>query len=146
MSLLKFEHDESSLDNVEDKFYSITSKTEISKLIVNLMWRLFPVSNNSETIKNDYDKLIEKSREVQIIFLISREVSLIETAQPLIKANYKTNKIGPFYANLQTLLNTLVNNDEIWIFRQYAAKFNSVLVFGDKNCRKSHVCYSIINF
>ena len=38
---------------MEDEFFSMNTKTEISKLIINLMGRLFPVSNNSEIMENN---------------------------------------------------------------------------------------------
>lgn len=44
LSLLKFLQDPSSLENVEDEFFSMTSKNEITKSAKNLMVRLFPVS------------------------------------------------------------------------------------------------------
>ena len=38
---------------MEDEIFGMTTKTEISKVIINLMGRLSPVSSNSVTMKNN---------------------------------------------------------------------------------------------
>ena len=61
MSLLKSLQDASSLGNVDDDIFSMTTKAEICKLIKNVMVRLFPASNNSETMAiNDCEILINE--------------------------------------------------------------------------------------